>query len=57
LYKDGKLVFKKLKTLENMGRLDVLVVEKSGTLTKSDESSVRKWWILDCEHSDIRIDH
>lgn len=45
LFKDGKLIFKKLKTLENMGRLDVLVLEKSGTLTKINECTVKKWWI------------
>lgn len=28
-----------------MGRLDVLVLEKSGTLTKINECTVKKWWI------------
>lgn len=44
MYKRGDIIFKKLKTLENMGRLDCLVFEKSGTLTQINESFVRRWW-------------
>lgn len=45
MFKKGHLVFKKIVTLENMGRLDFLVFEKSGTITKKNESSVKEWWV------------
>lgn len=33
IFKNGKLVFSKLKSLENMGRVSCLVLEKQGTFT------------------------
>jgi magnesium-transporting ATPase (P-type) len=45
MFKKGKLIFKKLVTLENMGRLDFLVLEKNGTITKKNESLVKSWWV------------
>jgi magnesium-transporting ATPase (P-type) len=45
LYKKGDLIFKKLKTLENMGRLDFLVLEKQGALENINDSYVKKWYI------------
>ena len=46
--KRSDLIFKKLVTLENMGRLDFIVLEKSGTITKKNESIVKKWWVPGC---------
>lgn len=48
MYSDGDLVFKKLKTLENMGRIDFLVIEKQGALETINKSTVEKWWIPGC---------
>jgi magnesium-transporting ATPase (P-type) len=41
-----KLVFRKLKSLINMGRIDCLVLEKNGTFTESNDSSVEVWEVL-----------
>ena len=55
MYSDGDLVFKKLKTLENMGRIDFLVLEKQGALETINKSIVEKWWIPGC--IDSHVDH
>jgi len=36
MFKNGKIVFRKLKSLENMGRVNCLCLEKQGTFTLSD---------------------
>ena len=38
-----KLVFRKLKSLINMGRIDCLVLETNGTFTESNDSCVEVW--------------
>lgn len=39
-FNSGHILFKRLKSLENMGRLDCLCIEKQGTLTLSDGMEV-----------------
>jgi magnesium-transporting ATPase (P-type) len=41
-FKSGKLTFRKLYSLENMGSVNTLCLEKEGTLTMSDKMCVKR---------------
>lgn len=43
LFSKGKLVFRKLKSLENMGRVNCLCLEKQGTLTSCGKMQVKEF--------------
>jgi P-type E1-E2 ATPase len=42
IFSKGKLIFRKLKTLDNLGRVNCLCLEKGGTLTNHDKMIIEK---------------
>ena len=45
------MMFKNHRALENMGRVNCMVLEKQGTFTNIQNAKIAEWWMAGCKKS------